>query len=81
MGQSSSKPIHSPTIDKGLLNQQVVVSTNQTPIPVDLLRGNYLVIGIYLIVFLEIIHIILFIFTKYKRGLKKKYLEKRQILE
>ena len=58
MGGSATKSL-SPTVEKGLLNQQVVVSIQQAPIPVDLLRGNYLVVGVYLISVLQFIQILL----------------------
>ena len=78
MGGSATKSL-SPTVEKGLLNQQVVVSTQQAPIPVDLLRGNYLVVGVYLISVLQFIQILLYILNKYRRGMKNKYLYKSRI--
>lgn len=79
MGSSQNKPL-SPSVDNGvLMNQQVLVSVDQTPIPVNLLRGNYLVVGVYLIVFLLFVKILLFLRKEHLKSLKKKYLGRSRL--
>lgn len=74
MGSGNTKDASPSNESNGLLSQQVILSENHSPIPVDSIHSVTINVGIYIIILLLLLQLLFVMFKEYKKSLKKRYL-------